>query len=385
MKIRRPLLPLLLLLPLLAAAPAARAFEVHLSAEATNAVAYPAGTRFASEALLAGYEISNAATAAQDLWLFGSAVRQEGVAEQDARILAKSAVVEGAVGQNLQIYAQAAQLTTNAVVAGDLLLFGNTLVCEGKVGGDAWLSGNEVTLAGTYGGRVRVTAQTLRVSPGTRIGGDFVYTTPAPFALPPGVEVGGQVRAETAVAPQRSFRERLWLHGLFFLGAMLVGMPFVGLFPATAGASVRAIRRTPWRCLFTGIAVLLFGPVLLVAAGVTVIGLPFALAGGMLWLLTLYLSHIVVALLLGHWLVGRRSPIQTAGSVFLSLGAGLFVLYFASAFPRVMDFLSMPVAILGMGALWRSLFHPVAIHRLPVPPPPPGPGTPPPLPPDYPV
>ena len=374
----------LLLLLLLLAAPAARAFDLRLSAEATNTVAYPAGARFDSEVLLAGYDISDSASAAQDLWIFANSVRQDGVAEQDARILAKSAVVDGAVGQNLQIYAQAAQLTTNAVVAGDLLLFGQTLVCEGKVGGDAWLSGGEVTLSGTYGGRVRVTAQTLRVSPGTRIGGDFVYTTPSAFALPPGVEVGGQVRAATAAAaPQRSFRDRLWLHGLFFLGALLVGMPFVGLFPATAGASVRTIRRTPWRCLFTGLVVLLFGPFLLVVVGLTIIGLPFALVGGMLWLLTLYLSHIVVALLLGHWLVGRRSPIQTAGSVFFSLGAGLFVLYFASALPRVMDFLAMPVAVLGMGALWRNIFHPVAIHRIPVPPPPPG--TPPPLPPDYPA
>ena len=360
-----------LLLLLLFAAPAAHAFDLRLAAESTNAVSYSADTRFDSEVLLAGYDISNAASAAQDLWLFANSVRQDGVAEQDARILAKSAVVDGAVGQNLQIYAQAAQLTTNAVVAGDLLLFGQTLVCEGKVGGDTWISGGEVTLSGTYGGRVRVTAQTLRVSPGTRIGGDFVYTTPSAFALPPGVEVGGQVRAATAAAsPQRTFRERLWLHGILFLGALLVGMPFVGLFPATAGGSVRAIRRTPWRCLFTGIVALLFGPFLLVVVGLTLIGLPLALAGGMLWLLTLYLSHIVVALLLGHWLVGRRSPVQTPGSVFFALGAGLFVIYFASAIPHVMDFLAMPVAVLGTGALWRSIFHPVAIHRLPPPIPP---------------
>ncbi len=379
MKTRSLLLPLLVL----AAALPARAFDLRLAAESTNAVSYTADTRFGTEVLLAGYDISNAASAAQDLWVLANSVRQAGVAEQDARILAKSAVVEGAVGQNLQIYAQAAQLTTNAVVAGDLLLLGNTLVCEGKVGGNVWMTGNEVTLSGTYGGRVRVSAETLRVSPGTRIAGDFVYTTPTPFAIPPGVEIGGQVRAVAPTARQRTFGERMRLHGLLFIGALLVGMPFVGLFPATAGASVRAIRRTPWRCLFTGVVALLFGPFLLVVVGVTLIGLPLALAGGMLWLLILYLSHIVIALLLGHWLVGRRSSIQTAGSVFLSLGAGLFVLYFASALPRVMDFLAMPVAVLGTGALWRSIFHPVAIRRLPVPPPPPGTGTPPPLPPDY--
>lgn len=382
MKTLRLLLPLLLL----AAALPARAFDLRLAADSTNAVSYTADTRFDTEALLAGYDISNAASAAQDLWILANSVRQDGVAEQDARILAKSAVLDGAVGQNLQIYAQAAQLTTNAVVAGDILLLGNTLVCEGKVGGDAWLMGHEITLSGTYGGRVRVSAETLRVSPGTRIASDFVYTTPTPFAIPPGVEIGGQARAVVpAAARQRTFGERMRLHGFLFLGALLVGMPFVGLFPATAGASVRAIRRNPWRCLFTGLVTLLFGPFLLVVVGLTIIGLPLALAGGMLWLLILYLSHIVIALLLGHWLVGRRSPVQTAGSVFLSLGAGLFVLYFASALPRVADFLAMPVAVLGAGALWRSIFHPVAIRRLPVPPPPPGPGTPPPLPPDYPV
>lgn len=374
-----------LLLLLLLAAPAARAFDLRLSGTATNTVAYPAGTRFESEALLAGFDISNAASAAQDLWLFANSVRQDGVAEQDARILAKSAVVDGAVGQNLQIYAQAAQLTTNAVVAGDLLLFGNTLVCEGKVGGNAWLSGREITLSGTYGGRVRVSAETLRVSPGTRIAGDFVYTTPTPFAIPPGVEIGGQARAVAPQVVERSFRDRLWLCGLLFLGAMLVGMPFVGLFPMAAGGSVRAIRLAPWRCFFTGLVVVLFFPVLLALAAMTVFGLPLALAGGMLWLLTLYLSHIVVALLLGHWLVGRRAPVQTVSSVFFALGAGLFVLYFAGAIPHVTDFLAMPVAVLGTGALWRTFIHPSAIRRVPVSPPQSRPGTPPPLPPDSPL
>jgi hypothetical protein len=380
MKTRRLLLPLLVL----AAALPARAFELRLSSESTNALSYTADTHFDSEALLAAYDISNAASAARDLWLIANSVRQSGPVAQDARIAAKSAVVDGAVGQNLEIFAQAAQLTTNATVAGDMALLGGTLVSEGTVSGDAWLSGREVTLSGTYGGRVRVIADTLRVSPGTRIAGDFVYTTPSAFALPPGVEVGGQVRAAaTAPAPKRSLRDALSVRGIFFMGALLVGMPFVAFFPAAAGGSVRAIRRTPWRCLFTGLAMLFVGPVVLAIAAVTVIGLPLALVGGAFWLLTFYLSHIVIALLLGHWLVGRRAAIQTFSSVFLSLGAGLFLLYFASALPHVTDILAMPVLVLGMGALWRNIFHPVAIRAIPPIPPPAN--TPPPLPPDSPV
>ena len=352
----------------LLAAPAARAFELRTRTDGTNTVAYAADTRFDSETLLAGYDIANSASATKDLWLCAQSVRQDGTVGQDLRILAKSSIVDGLTKQNLMVFAQAAQLTTNAQVRGDLLMYGKTLVSEGAVGGRSLFVGDEVTLSGDYGGDVRVIADTLRLSPGTHIAGDLVYTLPAVFSPPPGVQIDGQVRAKSDTARTPTLHERLSLRGLFFLGALLVGMPFVGFFPRTAGASVRAIGRTPWRCLFTGLAMLFLAPVVLGFVAVTVVGLPLALVAGLFWLVTLYLSHIIVALYIGHLLTGRGQP-QTFSRVLLAMGAGLFILYFASAFPAVFGILAMPVVVLGLGALWRGLlFRPTEIATIPLPP-----------------
>ena len=382
----RTAFPSLLLAALLLAAPAARAFDLRARTDGTNTVAYAADTRFDSETLLAGYDIANSATADKDLWLFAQSVRQDGTAGQDARIVAKSSVIDGLTKQNLMVFAQAAQLTTNAQVRGDLLMYGKALVCEGAVGGRSVFFGDEVTLSGEYGGDVRVIADTIRLSPGTHVAGDFVYTCPTAFAPPPGVRIDGQVRAKTETARPVTLRERLSLRGMFFIGALLAGLPFVGFFPRTAGASVRAIGRQPWRCLFTGMAMLFLAPVALCFAAVTVVGLPFALVAGLFWLVTLYLSHIVIALYIGHLLTGRNQP-QTFSRVFLAMGTGLFILYFASAFPAIAGFLAMPVVVLGLGALWCGLlFSPAGIAILPpvprdtpsatAPPPPPPPAPP---------
>lgn len=344
------------------------AFEYRLNANGTNSLAIPSDSVFAEEMLLMGYDIRNAGRAERDLWLLGaSALLQSGDAQQDVRIFAGSAIVDGPTAQNLVVCAQAAQITTNATIGGELLMWGKTLVSEGTVAGDAWFIGTSVTLGGTYAGNVRIFADEIQLAPDTQIAGNLTYTSSSVLAPPTSVRIGGKLRQVNPVATPggwEAFHGRLSWLGILFLGALLVGMPFVGFFPMVAGAAVRSLRQSPWRTFFTGLGMLFLAPFVLVFLGMTGIGLPLALTAGALYVVTLYLSHIVVALWLGHALLGRKNP-QTLARVFRAMGTGLFLLYFLCAFPGVMSFLVLPVLVLGLGSLWRSLFHPIVLTRVP--------------------
>ena len=342
---------LLSILALLCLAPAAAQAYQWRAGETTNALVLPAGETLAEETLWAAQSLDIQGKAERDLWLLATtAVRFDGESGGDLRVFSSSTVITGTARQNLFAYANGLQLTTNSVVRGEMALFGASVICEGAVEGDAWIFARSVTLGGRWGGRVRIHADEIFLAPGTRIEGDLVYTSPKPLVYDSSVSVGGTVSQAQILLPDASPRSRFMLHGYLFLAALLVGMPFVGLFPMLAGGAVRKLRLSPWRVLLAGAAALALGPFLVVFAFVTIIGIPLALLLGALYAAMLYLSHIVIALWLGHALLRAPGP-QTFSRVLSALATGLFILYFASALPGVGSFLVLPVLVLGSGAL----------------------------------
>ena len=117
-----------------------------------------------------------------------------------------------------------------------------------------------------------------------------------------------------------------------------------------AGGAVRKLRASPWRALFAGLAALLVGPFLIAFAFVTIVGIPLALMLAALYGALAYLSHVAVALWLGHLLLRTPGP-QTSARVLSALAVGLFLLYFSAALPGVASLLAFPVVVLGSGAL----------------------------------
>ena len=376
----KPFLSTLTLLLLLTAS--ASAYQLR-TGDTTNLLAAAAGETYDDEALLVAHDIDFQGDARRDLWLLATtAIRFGGAADGDLRALANSTLIDGLARQNLLAYARGLHLTTNSVVRGQAALLGSTVICEGQVDGDAWILAQSVTLGGQWGGNVRVQATEIRVVPGTRIAGDLVHTSASPLVLDPSVTVGGTVKTARAVGPEApaasadALRARLALHGYLFLAALLAGMPFVGAFPLAAGGAVRHLRSSPWRVLLAGALTLLLGPFLVGLSLMTIVGAPLALLLGALYLSLAYLSHIVIALWLGHRLLRSEGP-QTFAKVLSSMGLGLFLLYFAAAIPGVASFLLLPVVLLGTGSLVLAILRrPFVAVPIPPPPPPPLPGPP---------
>lgn len=369
------LLLLFLLLPA-----TAQAYQMRMG-DHTNTLVLSAAETLDEEALLMAYNLEVHSRAERDLWLLAStAVLFDGQVQGDLRVLAGSTVIDGGMQQNLLAYARGLQLTTNAIVEGQAALFGQNVICEGTVNGDAWIVAKSVTLGGEWTGTVRVQADEIRVVPGTHIGGDLVYASSQTLAYDPSVTISGDVKpvsslvADSDLAAPVSTRSRFAFHGYLFLAALLVGMPFVGLFPLAAGGAVRNLRRTPWRVLLAGTLAVLLGPFLIAFAVMTLIGIPLALLLAALYISLAYLSHIIVALWLGHMLLRTPGP-QTFARVLTALAVGLFLLYVAAALPGVASFLVLPVVILGAGALLLALLQRPVI-QIPIPPPPPPPSVP---------
>ncbi|MBP8655603.1 MAG: hypothetical protein KBF08_05000 [Kiritimatiellae bacterium] len=364
----RRLLPLLLLATAFAAP--AHAYQWRLG-DATNALVMSSGESLAEESFWMARRLDIGGRTARDLWLLAQAdIRFTGETAGDLRAFGNAVTLAGVARENVLAYANNLHLTTNAVVGGELALFGANIICEGRVEGDAWIMARAITLAGEWRGSLHLFADEIRVAPGTTIAGDVIYSAARPLVMDESVRVGGEVKARAATATAAgaaSLQPRLLLHGYLFMAALLVGMPFVGFFPFLAGGAVRTLRTTPWRALLTGAVALLFFPFLTAFIIMTVVGIPLGLLLGALYLAMLYLSHIVIALWLGHLILRAPGP-QSFGRVLAALAVGLFILYFLAALPGFGALLMLPVLAMGSGTLLLAFTRrPV----LPLPPPPP--------------
>jgi hypothetical protein len=218
-------------------------------------------------------------------------------------------------------------------VDGDAYLMGGDLIVEGHVHGNAHVRGRRVTLAGTFDRDVRVAAEDLTIMPGTRIGGDLLYTLGRDLVLDPKVEVAGSVR-RTPPAPGAAaspFRPGLWAELGFYIGALLVGVLFLKLFPAYGAGAADRIRRSFWKCLLVGFIGFCLVPMASLLFLVTVVGIPLSLMLMLSYVLLLYLSKVTAGFAVGRALLRRRDP--GAGPVFRFLAVGLLVLYALANLP----------------------------------------------------
>ena len=353
------------------------------SGEATNALSIATGDVLEDEALLIANAIHFQGSALHDLWMMASSsIQFQGTSDGDLRLMANSARIDGSAQQNLLAYARNLQLTTNSTVQGQAALFGTTVVCEGRIGKDAWIIAESATLGGQWDGNIRVQANEIKLVPGTTIAGNLVYISPKLLVYDSSVTVRGTVTRMSNLLPESSalspsaLRARFAFNGYLFLAALLVGMPFVGAFPLLAGGAVRKLKTSPWRVLVAGTLTLLLCPFLIGFAFMSLVGIPLALLLTALYGTLAYLSHIVIALWIGHLILRADGP-QTFARVLSALGLGLFLFYFLTALPGVASLVLLPVLLLGTGSLVLALLHrPLVALHVPPPPPPPLPNKP---------
>lgn len=309
-----------------------------------------------------------------DTWVLSGQASLGGIMKDHVRAAGQSLMVRGQLERSFFGLGTTIMLATGSVVRGDVMAAGENITLEGAVGGNVNVMAQSVTLSGTVDGSVRVVAQDIVVMPGTLIAGDLSYVSPKELFLDSRVQLGGKLKriAQTGAGEAASTlsAETLLLTAIQWLGALLVGIPFAGLFPRVVGRATRLVRFNPLRCMLAGFAALFLMPLLAVAGLLTVVGLPLGLLAGGLAAALLYLGKLVVGLTLGGILLRRRGT-HTIGVVAGAMAIGLVLLYASFALPVIGGSLALLVAVSGSGALWWSVLRGEGRHEAVPPPVPP--------------
>jgi cytoskeletal protein CcmA (bactofilin family) len=340
----------------------------------------PAGETIDDTVIATGRQVVVEGTITGNLVAGGQQVRILGEVRGSLMAFARDVVVDGSVGgdvfsasQNLDlrgrvlrsVHAIAADvdIAKGARVERDALLACESGHVGGGVGHDLHAVGNVFIISGEVARAVDVSSHELDLTTTARIGGEVTAAveSAASFTRAPGAQLAYEPQVRVVGTRGVSHELRQWLTpGFYFWRAVSVAAALAfGLFLYWLVPALFLWPTPPERRLLAsagiGFLALVATPAAAVLLGITVVGLPLGVLAMGTWIVAIYLSGILVALMLGqHLLRGARA---NGGAFALTLLAGLVVLQIAVHLPYVGGVVRFLVILVGLGLLVTQSVH----------------------------
>lgn len=261
------------------------------------------------------------------------------------------------IGGNLFGFARRLSTSETGTIDGNAVLFVGEASIGSPVGRDLYGFAGRLDVSGDVGRNVHAYAETVRILPQTKIGGDVVAHVEDESALQiaPGAIVNGSVRTEIDDA-RRGRREPgtvtrvgefLWGQTLRFGAALVTGLLLLWLVPPLKRISLDGFGETA-TAAGLGLIALVAVPIIALMTAFTLIGLPISIVGFLLWLVGLYVAKIVLAHMFGRRLLERIGK-PAHGAVALIVG--LVLVLIAVNLPLIGGLLNFLLTITGLGLL----------------------------------
>ncbi|ELY28078.1 bactofilin family protein [Haloferax volcanii] len=279
--------------------------------------------------LLVVGSLAGVAAAQQGPSAGGAVVVDEGeTVDGDLDAVGGTVVVAGTVTGDVSATAGTVLVTETGVVNGNLDAVAGSATLEGSVGGSLAYDAATATVdaAAVVDGGVRQVDDLAVAAP-------VVAGTPFQFGQFEGPVIPGWV-----------------VSGYWFLANFVVGAIIVLVAPGFAGRVTGLGTKQAVRSGGVGLLAIVAIPIVLLLLLLTIVGIPLSLAGGVGFLLVLWVAGVYGALVLGTWLLS----LADYDNRWVALFAGLFVL-------AVLDFvplggiLEFVVLLVGLGAFALAL------------------------------
>lgn len=273
----------------------------------------------------------------------GSTVVIEGTVDGDAQVFASDVQVPGTITGDLQAFS--ASTSIDGIIGGDVETFSGTVRtgAGSSIGGDLSAFGSTIDLAGAVNGSSELFGSVITLQETGHLRGNLTYAAETFRNMG---QVDGVIHEEEQRPEGTGSLDLLdELAGLgveLFLGAilLLVAGRFTRESVETAGD------RWAWRALL-GFAFLAVTPFVLVLLMITIIGIPAALIGILLYGGVIMLGSVIGALLIGRTVIDRFG----LESMYVALVTGLVLMVVLEQTPLIGGLISLAVLFTGVGGL----------------------------------
>lgn len=275
------------------------------------------------------------------------------------RGVTSSLLLKGNVDRNLFLLAQQVDTTSASSVLGNDAVLASQAVLAGQVGRGIDITATSLNLQAHVARAVDATAQQIQIAPQARIGGNLSYVSDEVVTVPAGTVAGTVSRtsprqAQRSAQATNSVEVGRWLHVLWLIGTVILGLIAVRLMPGTAARSRAALLGQPLATFGIGGLLCVGLPVVAAAVGITFIGLPVAIVVLAGWVAGLELGWVFAAAALATAVVGSVQRGGDRPPQELLVVAGLLVLFILTELPLLGGPIWLIILFLGFGAIARS-------------------------------
>lgn len=276
-----------------------------------------------------------------DAYIGGGQVDFGGSVDQDLVVAGGEVTIRGRVGKNLIVVGGSVKVEDTAMVGGYVLAAGGQVSLNGQVNGPVRVATSKMVIGemAYIGGNLEADVEDARVAETAQIEGQKnikIHQTETRRAPETAKEA---MRGLAVVAKVFYFLSKLV--------TLLVLVTIAGKLMAPAAVQLQKF----WPTLGWGMVVVVVAPFVMVVLMTTVIGIPLSLIILAAYLVTMYLSSLVVSAAFGSYLA-KQGWLKTKNNYLLAT-VGLILISAITWIPFMGWFIQMLVCFMGMGIMFK--------------------------------
>jgi cytoskeletal protein CcmA (bactofilin family) len=317
--------------------------DVYISGERVRIEGTVEGDVFA-----AGKDIEIDGHVTGDVIMAGRLLQVRGTVDGNVRGAGNNGVISGTVTRNVMWFGDAVTVESTGKVGGSVTMFGDTLAIDGHLGRDILFFGNEVNVNGSVDGGIRQKGHEMMIGANAQVGGPIHFEGDKPAEVSSSAKLASPVEFKQ-MEHRKEYRDSgYYIWQIIWAAAyILFGLVLFALMPNFAEEAVKATEQYG-AAAGLGILVGCGLPIAALIACVTVVGLFIGISTFFLWYASLYFGQIVVAAVIGQWLMGRTQEIWP---LIGRMAVGFILLRLCTMIPHVGWVFKYGAALWGIGAI----------------------------------
>lgn len=261
------------------------------------------------DVMVAGGLLNISGKSSGDVLVIGGEVKINGEQEGNVRAVGGNVYLRGSVSKNATIAGGNITIEKDSIVGGNLYLAGGNIEIRGNVDGEIKVAGGRILVAGNINKDAEIWADEITIRPDAKIVGNLTYHSNKEISFDKTVVAGEVIRKSVPISPKKDKGDFLgFLFGfeiIGFLGLLILGFVLYRLFYRSGKAIFESLEKDLWRNLAAGIIAIILIPASLIILAISLVGWPLMVIILFSFIITLMISKIVAAIMLGY-LINKR-------------------------------------------------------------------------------
>lgn len=276
------------------------------------------------------------------------------------RTISSTNNINGSIAKNINFLGETIILGRDSFVGQDLLVQAMNLELNGKIKGSVHGGVYNSLINGQIEKNVNLLFDkikrkkyysSLEFGKSASVEGDLEYRSGNLAKIADGV-IKGKINHKLPEKQKQANAKLGWLFYLI-LSAFLVALVLNKWFKNKLEKVKEIIIEKKEKLSLPGFIILILSPIVFVLLALTIIAFPIAIIGLGFWLLFIFLSRIVVAILFGDYIFKLIK--KEKASVYLKIFSGIFVAFLIFSLPFVGWIFSLLATIIGLGAFYSII------------------------------